>query len=164
MRCFLPSVIFCSALFACASDPPTDDPPDAAVEPQPVAAERDVSPDDATESRASQPEVSADETTTRIEQYEEGDDTHWYTPIWPFPWPWGHHAKPRPIPAPRECSGEHEECYACCDWNVDKVWGERCRRLPRDERRACWGDAERLRGNCQRGCPGPGPIITTVTP
>jgi len=94
--------------------------------------------------------------------YEGEDDHPWYIPIWPFPWPWNH--KPKPIPAPRECSGTHEECYACCDWNVDKVWGERCRRIPRkkrDERRVCWEDAERRRSDCQRGCPRP---IITVSP
>lgn len=34
-------------------------------------------------------------------------------------------ADPRPLPAPRDCTQEvgHEECYACCDWNVDNVWG-----------------------------------------
>jgi hypothetical protein len=72
-------------------------------------------------------------------------------------------ADPNPIPTPRGCTVEadHERCYACCDWNVDKVWGERCRRLPRRERRTCWEDAERRRGDCQRWCPGP---IITVAP
>lgn len=65
-------------------------------------------------------------------------------------------ADPHPIPAPRDCTAEptHEQCYACCDWNVDKVWGERCRRIKdRGERRQCWADAESRRGDCQRGCP-----------
>jgi hypothetical protein len=74
--------------------------------------------------------------------------------------PGGGRADPNPIPAPRDCTVEadHERCYACCDWNVDKVWGERCRRMPRrnkDERRRCWEEAERRRADCQRMCPGP---------
>jgi hypothetical protein len=79
-------------------------------------------------------------------------------------------ADPHPIPAPKDCTLEvnHEACHACCDWNVDKVWGERCRRLPRrtkkqrKEKAVCWETAERLRGECQRGCPRPS--ITTVAP
>jgi hypothetical protein len=78
-------------------------------------------------------------------------------------------ADPYPIPSPKDCTQEisHEACHACCDWNVDKVWGERCRRLPnrtkeqRKERALCWETAERLRGECQRECPS---IITTVAP
>lgn len=65
-------------------------------------------------------------------------------------------ADPHPIPAPRDCTAEptHEQCYACCDWNVDEVWGERCRRIKdRGERKRCWADAENRRGDCQRGCP-----------
>lgn len=73
-------------------------------------------------------------------------------------------ADPRPIPAPRDCTQEvgHEECYACCDWNVDNVWGARCRRIPkreRAERARCWKEAEQRRADCQRTCP-PGPITT----
>ena len=72
-------------------------------------------------------------------------------------------ADPNPIPTPRDCTVEtdHEACMQCCDWNVDNVWGERCRRIPRKERRTCWEDAEMRRGVCQRGCPRP---ILTVTP
>jgi hypothetical protein len=72
-------------------------------------------------------------------------------------------ADPNPIPAPKDCTQEasRELCLECCDWNVDKVWGERCRRLPRRERRTCWEDAERRRGDCQRGCP---IVAITVTP
>jgi hypothetical protein len=76
-------------------------------------------------------------------------------------------ADPNPIPAPRDCTEEasRELCLDCCNWNVEKVWGERCHRLPnrtkkdRDERRRCWEDAERRRSDCQRGCP-----IVTVAP
>jgi hypothetical protein len=76
-------------------------------------------------------------------------------------------ADPHPIPAPKDCTQEasHELCLDCCDWNVENVWGERCRRLPnrdrrdRDERRQCWQDAERRRSDCQRECP-----IITVAP
>lgn len=73
----------------------------------------------------------------------------------------GRGADPNPIPAPKDCTVEtdHEACYQCCDWNVDKVWGERCRRLPMREREPCWADAENRRGDCQRKCP-----ILTVTP
>jgi hypothetical protein len=72
-------------------------------------------------------------------------------------------ADPYPIPAPKDCTKEinHEACYSCCDWNVDKVWGERCHRIPKrnkDERRRCWEDAEQRRSACQRMCPRP--IIT----
>lgn len=70
--------------------------------------------------------------------------------------PGGGGADPNPIPAPRDCTAEptHEQCYACCDWNVEKVWGERCRRIKdRGERKRCWADAENRRGDCQRGCP-----------
>jgi hypothetical protein len=50
-------------------------------------------------------------------------------------------ADPHPVPAPK-------------DWNVDKVWGERCRRIPRrDERRRCWEDAEARRAACYLTCP-----------
>ncbi len=39
---------------------------------------------------------------------------------------------------PRPLEPTHEQCYACCNWNVDNVWGERCRRIPwRDERKRC---------------------------
>jgi hypothetical protein len=72
-------------------------------------------------------------------------------------------ADPNPIPAPRDCSQliDPVECRDCCEWNVDKVWGERCRRLPRKERGECWRDAERRRGECHRECP----LVTiTVTP
>jgi hypothetical protein len=70
-------------------------------------------------------------------------------------------ADPYPIPAPKDCTQElsYEACYQCCDWNVDKVWGERCRRLPdrskkqRKARALCWETAERLRGECQAACP-----------
>jgi hypothetical protein len=79
----------------------------------------------------------------------------------------GEAADPHPIPAPRDCTEEasRELCLDCCDWNVEKVWGERCRRLPnktkkdRNERRRCWEDAERRRRDCQLGCP-----IVTVAP
>ena len=46
----------------------------------------------------------------------------------------------RPIPAPRDCTQEPtwEQCYACCDWNFENVWGEMCRRIKnRDERNLC---------------------------
>lgn len=77
-------------------------------------------------------------------------------------------ADPYPIPAPKDCTQEitHETCVQCCDWNVEKVWGERCRRMPgrtkkqRQEKRLCWGDAEDRRGACQRECP----PITAVAP
>jgi hypothetical protein len=73
----------------------------------------------------------------------------------------GGEADPNPIPAPRDCTAEPtlEQCLDCCEWNVDKVWGERCRRLPnrtkkqRKEKALCWEAAERLRGDCQRACP-----------
>jgi hypothetical protein len=68
----------------------------------------------------------------------------------------GGDADPRPIPAPRDCTAEptHEQCYACCDWNVENVWGERCRRIKdRGERKRCWADASERRGACQRECP-----------
>jgi hypothetical protein len=76
-------------------------------------------------------------------------------------------ADPNLIPAPKDCTQEasRELCLDCCDWNVEKVWGERCRRLPnrtkkdRDERRRCWEDAERRRSDRHRGCP-----IVTVAP
>jgi hypothetical protein len=72
----------------------------------------------------------------------------------------GDRAHRRPIPSPRDCTVEtdHEACMQCCDWNVDKVWGERCRRIPernREERRLCWIDAEQRRSECQRPCPPP---------
>jgi hypothetical protein len=74
-------------------------------------------------------------------------------------------ADPNPIPAPRDCTAEvtHEACYACCNWNVDNVWGARCNRIPkknRYERRRCWEDAEARRKDCQLLCPRPDPIIT----
>jgi hypothetical protein len=70
----------------------------------------------------------------------------------------GSGADPNPIPAPRDCTVEtsHDDCYACCDWNVDKVWGERCRRIPKrnkDERRLCWEGAEKRRSDCYLTCP-----------
>jgi hypothetical protein len=73
----------------------------------------------------------------------------------------GHGADPYPIPSPKDCTQEIslETCVQCCDWNVEKVWGERCRRMPqrtkkqRAERRLCWADAEDRRGACQRECP-----------
>jgi hypothetical protein len=75
-------------------------------------------------------------------------------------------ADPHPIPAPKDCT-EHifrEPCMDCCDWNVDNVWGERCRRIPKnrkDERAQCWKDAEKRRADCYRACP---PGITTTGP
>lgn len=74
-------------------------------------------------------------------------------------------ADPHPIPAPRDCTEEvgHEACYACCDWNVDNVWGARCHRIPkknRNERRRCWEEAEARRKDCQLMCPRPDPITT----
>lgn len=77
-------------------------------------------------------------------------------------------ADPNPIPAPKDCTLEvtHDDCYDCCDWNADKVWGERCRRMPdrtkkqRRERALCWKDAEKRRSDCYLTCPR-GPIITT---
>jgi hypothetical protein len=77
----------------------------------------------------------------------------------------------KPIPEAKDCSKilDPDECKTCCDWNVDKVWGERCRRLPnktKEDKRArarCWQDAERRRGNCHGDCPID--ILTlTVTP
>jgi len=65
-------------------------------------------------------------------------------------------ADPHPVPAPKDCTQEasRELCMDCCDWNVDKVWGERCRRIPRrDERRRCWEDAEARRAACYLTCP-----------
>jgi hypothetical protein len=77
----------------------------------------------------------------------------------------------KPIPAPRDCTKEPdlEACLTCCDWNVDKSWGETCRRMPgrtkkqRTEKALCWERAERLRGECQAACPR-GPIVTTGAP
>jgi hypothetical protein len=77
-------------------------------------------------------------------------------------------ADPYPIPAPKDCTQEvsYETCVHCCDWNVEKVWGERCRRMPqrtkkqRKDRALCWEDAENRRRACQRECP----PITTVAP
>jgi hypothetical protein len=76
--------------------------------------------------------------------------------------------KPWPVPAPRDCTTEPtlEQCLACCDWNVDKVWGENCRRMPsrtkkqRQQKALCWERAEGLRGECQAACPRTGPIVT----
>ena len=72
---------------------------------------------------------------------------------------------PYPIPAPKDCTKEltHETCMQCCDWNVDKVWGERCRRIPKknkEERKLCWIEAENRRSECQMPCPRPDPIVT----
>ena len=63
----------------------------------------------------------------------------------------------RPIPPERDCTKEPdaETCKLCCDWNADRVWGERCRRI-KDERKrnACWWDLEnKKRPECQRACP-----------
>lgn len=73
-------------------------------------------------------------------------------------------ADPHPIPAPRDCTAEatRELCLDCCDWNVENVWGERCRRLPEKDqrRRLCWEEAEARRADCHRMCPNPGPILT----
>jgi hypothetical protein len=76
----------------------------------------------------------------------------------------GGEADPHPIPAPRDCTQyiDPVECRDCCDWNVENVWGERCRRIKdRRERALCWKDAEARRGECHRLCP----LLTiTVTP
>ena len=39
----------------------------------------------------------------------------------------------KPIPDAKDCSQilDPVECRDCCEWNVDKVWGERCRRMPK---------------------------------
>ena len=75
--------------------------------------------------------------------------------------------EPYPVPAPRDCTREPtlEQCLTCCDWNVEKVWGENCRRMPgrtkklRQQKALCWERAEALRGECQAACPR-GPIVT----
>lgn len=83
--------------------------------------------------------------------------------------PGGSGGEPYPVPAPRDCTTEPtlEQCLTCCDWNVEKVWGENCRRMPgrtkkqRKEKALCWERAERLRGECQAACPrGPSVTIT----
>jgi hypothetical protein len=79
-------------------------------------------------------------------------------------------ADPNPIPSPKDCTvgTDHEACYQCCNWNVDKVWGEQCRRMPgrtkkqRQQKALCWERAEALRGECQAACPHSGPIITSI--
>lgn len=70
-----------------------------------------------------------------------------------------------PIPEREDCSGlNHEECYACCDRNLERVDGERCRRIRSPEERAtCWSEAEETLGRCQRACPS-APILTLWNP
>lgn len=87
----------------------------------------------------------------------------------PGPGGGGGGADPHPIPAPKDCTVEtdHEACMQCCDWNVDKVWGERCRRIPKknkEDRKQCWIEAEKRRSECQRPCPRPDPIVTIRGP
>jgi hypothetical protein len=119
-----------------------------------------------------------------------GLDSCWAGLCWPSSWPTGpgpgnvgdggpgggrsagDAGKPHPVPAPEDCTKEptYEQCYDCCDWNVDKVWGENCRRMPgrtKEQRRAkrlCWERAEGLRSECQLGCPRPDPIVTITYP
>jgi len=95
MKIFASFAICCSAIFACASDPPIDEPPASGGETQ-QAIEPDTQQDEVTQSIACPPAAAGDTTTACIQQFEEGDDdAHWYTPIWPFPWTWhhGHKAK-----------------------------------------------------------------------
>jgi hypothetical protein len=76
-------------------------------------------------------------------------------------------AAPYPIPSPKDCTQEvnYEACYQCCDWNVDKVWGERCRRIKnKKEQKLCWVEAENRRSECQLACPRPDPIVTIQGP
>jgi hypothetical protein len=78
-------------------------------------------------------------------------------------------ADPYPIPAPKDCTLEltHETCMQCCDWNVDKVWGARCNRIPKkkkEERKLCWIEAEKRRSECQLACPRQDPIVTIQGP
>ena len=74
--------------------------------------------------------------------------------------PGGGGGGPGPIPDRKVCTGlEHSECYACCDYNLERVDGERCRRLRSPKRREkCWSEAEEILGKCQRSCP-PAPRI-----